>query len=296
MSTFATIAEGLGWAVIGATARTVAKHVVGASSASADVAGVAVPMIGAVLTGSDLEVAALGSAAGVVAAEIGDQLAPSTARIIAWGDDHGRNESRGTILRHMERESAVDLYVFLGDAEGWDRWERDVAGLKKRSRVLAVPGNHDDGIPASLGEKLPMVLRLASANLVLLGDPPTKRATEKVMRLLDPRAEHTVVFVHRSPMVFSRESEAGVVLVRDALSPLLERGCVVVCGHQHVYGWGTIGPSSVVGAGIAGSKHYTCKCETPCMECDDDVRGYLRLDIGRKVGVSLVSVPEPDDA
>jgi predicted phosphodiesterase len=291
VTTGAAILEGIGWGLLGAVTRTVAKRVVGASSGSSDIAGLAVPIVSAVVAGRDVQTAVVGSSIGVGLAELGDRVVPATGRIVAWGDSHGEDQPRLEILTRMATEPAVDAYVFLGDAEGWVRWREETAKLRVRARVFAVNGNHDDDPGSAVaGAALPAVLRLATANVVLLRDPPTRRDVESAMRMLDMTLEHTLVFLHRSPIDFSRENASGVVLVRNALEPLLDRGCFVFCGHHHVYGWGTLGPSSVVSAGIAGSKHYTCDCHRPCIECDDEVRGYVRIDVGEKIRVSLVPV------
>jgi predicted phosphodiesterase len=285
------VLEGLGWALLGAAVRTGAKHIVGTSGGSADIAGLAVPIVSAVLSGHDVQTAVVGGSIGVAAAELGDRIVPSTARIVAWGDSHGEAQPRHEIIRRMAAESAVTAYVFMGDAEGWDRWFEETEVLRTNGKVFAVNGNHDDEPnPSIAGARLPAVLRMGSANVVLLPDPPRKADVNAMVRDLDTSLDHTLVFLHKSPIAFSVENRAGAALVLDALEPLLARGSHVFCGHHHVYGWGTIGPSSVVSAGIAGSKHYTCECRPPCLECDAEVRGYLRIDVGRKVAVSLVQV------
>lgn len=282
--------EGLGWGLLAGLTRTVVRYGAGASRESSDAAGLAVPMLGAALSGRSFTTAAAGSLVGVTVSEIGESIATGTARIVAWSDSHGRATPRNEIIARMAIESAVDAYVFCGDAEGWDQWYRDTEPLRRRSRVIPLPGNHDDPPSSGIGGlALPRVERIAGANIVLLGDPPTSRDVKKAVKLLDPSLLN-VVFVHRSPIPFSRQNAAGTVRVREALLPLLERGVTVVCGHHHVYGWGLIGPSLVISAGIGGSKHYDCLCEPPCQECDEDVRGYLRIDIGRKVSTYLVPV------
>lgn len=284
------VLEGLGWGLLAGLTRTAVRYGAGASRESSDAAGLAVPMLGAALSGRSVTAASIGAAFGIAASEVGESLAAGTARIVAWGDDHGQATPRAEVIERMALEQAVDAYVFLGDAEGWDRWYRDTEPLRRRARVIPIQGNHDEDPPARIGSvPLPHVERFAGANLVLLGDPPRVADTKKALSQMDPTLLN-LVCVHRSPIPFSRQNQAGTVQVLRALTPILERGATVLCGHHHVYGWGMVGPSMVISAGIAGSKHYDCLCERPCQECDENVRGYLRVNIGRTISTSLVVV------
>jgi predicted phosphodiesterase len=285
------ILEGLGWALLGGVTRTVVRRGAGASPEASDAAGLAVPMLSAVLAGRSLTTASIGSAIGVAASEIGERAGLGSARVIFWSDSHGRESPRREIIARMALEPAVDLYVFGGDAEGWERWYDETQPLRQRARVIPLPGNHDTRPPSDVGGvSLPHVLRLADANVVLLPDLPTARQVSTAISKMDRSLKLNLVCLHRSPIPFSQQNSAGTVLVRNVLSPLLELGCIVLCGHHHVYGWGLLGPSMVISAGIAGSKHYDCLCERPCQECDDEVRGYLRVEMNGKLATSLVCV------
>ncbi len=218
MAAGGSVLEGLGWALLGAAVRTGAKRIAGASSGSSDIAGLAVPIVGAVLSGRDIQTAAVGGSIGVAAAELGDRIVPSTGRIVAWGDSHGEAQPRHEIIRRMAAESAVTAYVFTGDAAGWDRWFEETEVLRQNAKVLAVNGNHDDEPSVGIaGTRLPAVLRMGSANVVLLPDPPKKADVNAMVRDLDAALEHTLVFLHRSPIAFSVENRAGASLVLDAL-------------------------------------------------------------------------------
>ena len=282
--------EGAGWALLGAVTRTVVRHAAKTSKAGADTAGVIVPVLAAVLADRDPSLAGIGSSIGVGLSEGADLILEKNARLVFWSDDHGEPSPRREIIARMALEPSVDCYIFGGDAEGWGEWWRETAALRQKAPLIALPGNHDERpTPTEDTIALPAVLRFASANVVLLPNLPTAKQVQKVLSQLE-NVEHTLVFLHSSPIAFSRESQAGTTRVLDRLLPLLERGVRLFCGHHHVFGWGSVGPSSIVSAGIAGSKHYECLCGDGCTECDPDVRGYVRIDIGDQVKVAVVPV------
>lgn len=284
--------RGMGYAFMSAAIRTAAK-LGGLPTAVADAVAAAPAIVGPAIDGGNPLVSAAGVGAGIGAAQLMDGFLTTKHRILFWSDSHGDAYTRQGVIRAMSMEPAVDVAIFGGDAEGWDQWRSDVRPLAARCKVLAVPGNHDDRVELekALGQTFPFGFELAGWWIWMLADPPTAKQVKAVLRGIRlAGASKVIVVVHRSPIAFSEESAAGVPQVAATLAPLLERGCVVLCGHHHVYGWGVIGKSNVVTAGIGGSKHYTCRCEPPCAECDSEVRGYLRVDLGGKINVQLQKV------
>jgi hypothetical protein len=281
--------RGLGYFLASAAIRTAAK-MGGLPSPVADSLAASPALVGPALDGGSPFVSAVGVGAGIAAAELVDGFFTTKRRLLFWADSHGDAYTRQGIIRAMAMEPGVDAAIFGGDAEGWDDWQHDVRPLADRCKVLAVPGNHDsrEELEAALGVTYPFGFELAGWWIWLLADPPTAKQVKAVLRgIRMAGASKVIVVVHRSPIAFSEESAPGVPQVAETLAPLLDRGCVVLCGHHHVYGWGVIGKSNVISAGIGGSKHYTCRCEPPCAECDSEVRGYLRVDLGGKINVQL---------
>jgi predicted phosphodiesterase len=278
--------RGSGYALLGGLLRVATKRL-GANELVAYSAAAYVPGVTASLMGHSPGTAMAGASVGAAVSDAIESALVKPVRMVFWSDDHGTEPIRSLVYERMAAEPAVDLFVFGGDAENWDRWTRSCEPLRKKAPVVAVPGNHDAGPPAQDIE-LPAVLELANVDLVLLGDPP-KLSHAKLAASRLRQGKPTLVVCHQSPIRFSEEA-AGASSIAAALAPLIERGCVILCGHQHVYGWGGLGRANVVSAGIAGSKHYTCRCRPPCVECDEDVRGYLRVDVRDNIGVQLVAV------
>lgn len=284
-------------AIEGAVTHRALRHGVGTGAVVSTAAGVAVPALVAWIAGIPIKPSILGAAIGSVGSNLYDAIALRPTTFLAWGDSHGNQEIHRRVIAKMSKEPGADFAVFMGDAvdspAGWRRnWESVVGPVKNRMPIYSIRGNHDDkdGYERHAQNPTPQAIRLRVGAVYTIGGPDD---VPWVARHAAGVEGPIVLCLHRGPAAFVEDSTGTAPAVLSWLGPLLGKAAVVLCGDQHVFGVGFIGETSVVTAGIAGPKHYSCLPSIPSgWSCDRSVRGYLRVTVGEKVNVRLVEVDD----
>ena len=280
----------------GVAAHRVARHGIGTGGVVSQVVGIGAPTLVAYIAGVPVKPSALGAAIGSLGSALYDEIALRPTTFLVWGDSHGNQAVHKAVIAKMAREPSADFAVFLGDAvdapTDWRRtWDSVVRPLKARVPIYMLRGNHDDaeGYERRAIGRTPQAIRLRVGAVYLVGSPADEVAW--IARHASNVDGPVVLLMHRGPAAFTAEASGTAPAIHAALDPLLPRVAVIISGDQHVFGVGAMGETSVLTAGIAGSKHYACLPSLPDgWSCDSRVRGYLRVTVGEKVNVQLVEV------
>lgn len=267
------VAEGIGF-------RAVASSALQLPEALSQIIAIGVPSAIAWLAGLPILPAALGAAAGSGGSYLYERLTASARRFLFWADSHGNPAMHRAVIARMVREEGADFAVFGGDAEDWTSWDEVVAPLREKLPVYAVRGNHDDlaEFKQRFAYATPFMVQHGSVEIWLLGYPAKREECDEIANRIEGRKTPAIVICHSPPYAFSEQNAADAERTFRAMRRLLDRGVVVLSGHQHLFGWTMLGRSNVVTAGIAGPKHYPCRPTLPeGVVCDDRVRGYLRV-------------------
>lgn len=268
--------------------------------------GSAVPLIGALLMDQPVTPTAIGAVVGSGGGLVYDTVAHRPETFLAFGDTHGNDRVRRAVVEAMLREQNVDFVVFMGDAvdspDEWGRaWDALTRDLRERWTVYGTKGNHDDSAGWNrrfhTGAELPgglRIVRMRRGTLYLVDDPAV--GSNRILTDMATADRPFVVVTHKSPIAFSEQNASDALWTGRGLGEICGRADVILTGHMHVFGVGEIGSTNVVTAGIAGSKHYRCNPtqQPETLECDDSVRGYLRVEVGDTVDVTLRRVTIPD--
>lgn len=270
--------------------RSLGRSVLGLPEWLSQAIGIGTPAMIGWMAGLPVGACAAGAAAGSGIALLHEKLTQRPMRIVFFSDAHGYGQHTERLVARMLEEPGVDAFVYGGDAEDWESFSRYMRPIRATGKPFyGVPGNHDtlDDFESYFGHELPLRVPAGTGALWLVGDLARLSTINRIVQR-DKYTKPLVLVVHRSPIGFSDVYQSTAGRIRVAMEPALSRGCIVLSGHEHVWGWGAVGKANVVTAGIAGSKHYECGTSPLARECDANVRGFCVIEIGETVDVRLV--------